>query len=876
VRVTGKPGVKERLRHERDQRCWSQEEVAEKIGTTALNVSRWERGVTLPGPHFRQQLCALFDKTPSELGLVSDEQDPVTGTPPDAPSVTVSTDPLLGFAASPAHPGWATVFSPPAPINLIGRDEQRALLRKRLREHAPAVVALSGLPGVGKTALAIDLIYDPEVQRQYPDGILWAPLGQEPNVLSLLSGWGVAVGLDASQTSGLTNADEWANALHSAIGNRRMLMVVDDVWNVDDALTFKVGSAGCAHVITTRFPEIALRFAGEAACTVRELDDDHGLALLTQLAPEAVHSEPGEAVALVRSVGGLPMALMLMGRYLQLESYSGQPRRLRAAIDRLRSADTRQRLKLPQAPVERPRGLPSGTTLTLQAAIEMSDQRLEAAARAALRALAVFPAKPNCFSEEAALAVGGTSPETLDALTDSGLLEACGPGRYTVHQTIADYARLSLDSQSYQRMVDYYVAFVRARATDYPALDFDLGNVLAAVQIAAEQDLDAALTEAALALAPFLELRGLYSVAEQYLNRAQQAAAAVGDEPALVLAWLHLGRIAELRGNLAAAEEIYQRAVMLARQLDDHDAITRLLAHWGEVAVNRGEFARAEQYLREGLTLAESGADRTTKGLLLRLLGEVNDCRGDYAEGDRLYEAGLIAAREVGDNVTVGAILQNLGEKAMKRGDYDQAEQLLTEGLDVARTIAHQQRVSALLNNMGALAQRRQQYDEADVLYAESLELARGLGHAIRIGNVLLNMGKLACDRGEYSAAETYLRECLDIARRMGQPYLTGDCLAVWGDVYLAQGQLGAAAAACTESIAIARDIREPETEAIASYCLARVAHAEGDPAAAQRHVEASLEYLTASGHERLAEVRQWAAVLQAVVRPARRSGRNQ
>ncbi len=71
----------QQLRQERERHCWSQLEVADRIGTTSLNVSRWERGITFPTPHFRQQLCALFGKGASELGLLQDEtidsQEPI-------------------------------------------------------------------------------------------------------------------------------------------------------------------------------------------------------------------------------------------------------------------------------------------------------------------------------------------------------------------------------------------------------------------------------------------------------------------------------------------------------------------------------------------------------------------------------------------------------------------------------------------------------------------------------------------------------------------------------------------------------------------------------------------------------------------------------
>ncbi len=62
------------IRKERDRRTWTQEHVAQEIGTTSQNVSRWERGKTAPDTHYRQRLCELFSLTAEEFGFFHDEQ----------------------------------------------------------------------------------------------------------------------------------------------------------------------------------------------------------------------------------------------------------------------------------------------------------------------------------------------------------------------------------------------------------------------------------------------------------------------------------------------------------------------------------------------------------------------------------------------------------------------------------------------------------------------------------------------------------------------------------------------------------------------------------------------------------------------------------
>src|SRR5258708_3036838 len=63
------PSRRYRLQSAREIYGWSQQEVAERIGTTALNVSRWERGITTPGPYFRAKLSLLFGRSKQELDL---------------------------------------------------------------------------------------------------------------------------------------------------------------------------------------------------------------------------------------------------------------------------------------------------------------------------------------------------------------------------------------------------------------------------------------------------------------------------------------------------------------------------------------------------------------------------------------------------------------------------------------------------------------------------------------------------------------------------------------------------------------------------------------------------------------------------------------
>lgn len=58
------------LRKARQERGWSQKELADLIGVPQpFMISRWENGTGRPGPVYRKKLSSLFGKQYNELGL---------------------------------------------------------------------------------------------------------------------------------------------------------------------------------------------------------------------------------------------------------------------------------------------------------------------------------------------------------------------------------------------------------------------------------------------------------------------------------------------------------------------------------------------------------------------------------------------------------------------------------------------------------------------------------------------------------------------------------------------------------------------------------------------------------------------------------------
>ncbi len=175
------PQPRVRLAEARLSRGWSQQEVAHQIGTTYVNVSRWERGVTKPTPYFRRKLSHLFGKTEQELGLERTRAEDTSYKTDENQQQERQEQLATASGSLPTlipEPVYDPAIPLKPPLRLVGRNQELFLLKQQLfAGDNVALSALNGLPGVGKTALSIALAHDPQVREYFRDGILWAASG---------------------------------------------------------------------------------------------------------------------------------------------------------------------------------------------------------------------------------------------------------------------------------------------------------------------------------------------------------------------------------------------------------------------------------------------------------------------------------------------------------------------------------------------------------------------------------------------------------------------------------------------------------------------------------------------------------------------------
>jgi tetratricopeptide (TPR) repeat protein/transcriptional regulator with XRE-family HTH domain len=847
------------LRLARERKGWTQAQLAEQIGASAISVHRWECGATTPTHFYRQKLCDLFGASLEALGFApmsagasqAISQQELPETSPKAEGIRVLPEPLLPFVPAP-------------PRRLIGRDELlRSLKDRLLAGEDSAIAALSGLPGVGKSALLSVLACDEAIQAAFPDGVFWAGLGPTPDIQALLSGWGVALGLNSAELAQITSIEKLARRLHAGIGSRRALFVIDDAWQIEHALALKIGGRYCAHVLTTRSKQIAFQFAQDDVLHVPELAPRAAFDLLVLHAPAWARHPAEELEHIVQLTGCLPLALVLIGRYLQSQAITDQERRLSSALASLQDGAKRLHLAVPYAPVEAPPALVSSNHLSLEAVIALSDEALDSKTRAVLRALAVFPPKSSSFSEEAALAVAMTSAESLDALVDAGLVESLGHRRYTLHATIADYAREKGHTTDVETpFARYFVHFAKSYQREYALLEQESPNILAALQIAGKRNLRDELVQGTMSFAPFLLARGLYATARVHLEQARAVAQEYGDHAGFAALSLFLAHVLLGQGHYKQAESIAESGLAHS---DDQQIETKIafLHVSGLLAEKQGNYQSADQYYRQGLALARTHRQHGQCCALLANLGTVAGRQGDYAQAEIYTREGLTLAEEINDQESLCALHMNLANIGIRHGDLDVAEAHFRASLAIAQARGLQESFCKGSSNLGLVLLRRGHIREAEEVLLSGLEIARQIGHPERVASLLKTLGGLALDHlGDRVRAKTYLEEGIQLARQLGHLWLLTTLLNGWGELHLQEQQFDEAQAALLEALRLGRAIGGKEQTAHALYELARLAASQNRLAEAYDYGQESLALFKTTGQIEQQKVAQWLATL--------------
>lgn len=724
----------------------------------------------------------------------------VSGAGPASGAVAASGGgPASGAAVGPSD-GWGSSgpgparpvldLLPPEPACFTGREPLTGEVRAALAEGN--VVVLTGPGGTGKTALATHTAR--AVRADYPDGLLHVDLrgtGPEPvDTGAALAGLLHALGVtDAALPD---DVERRAALYRSLLADRRVLVVLDDAHDTARVRPLLPGVPGCAALVTTRSPDLAL--PGARTVGVDAMEEKEALAMLTAVgggrAAGSAVAGGDAARSVVAACGRLPLALRIAGARLTTPPAS-TPGDLAARL-----AEERQRLDTLHADV----GV-GGDAVVLEAACRVAHDALEPETARAFRLLALPDAGPLDAASAAAvldLPDAARAEAVAGGPARAGLLEAAGPGRYGHHALVRLFARRQserLDSPPVRdaallRLLDHQLATAvtallrltpdsplprhllhHLATAGRPLADAGAArawahdahpDVLATVRQVLAQDVPDALRPAVDLLTVWAALTAgtarrhdLEPFVRQALDRARER----GDDTAAART---------LRLPVAPAPEELRSALRLAEEV--HDPLTPLLAGF-ELGVALLELDRADEALPLLVRAEEGLAREGAAGCAAEALAHAARAYialGRPEESLAAAEAAVERARAAGQGRTLALVLLQTGRAHLRADRTSAAADRLREALAVEPEGTDPRREALVWAWLARCRLAQLRHREAVAAADRALALEAGPGDDHVRGLALAARGRAQLALGEPRLALGALREAHEVLARRG------------------------------------------------------------------------------------------------------------
>ncbi len=341
---------------------------------------------------------------------------------------------------------------PSRPPHYLPRPEflgpiKRALLqieRPRIGVVMQDIIGVHGMGGVGKSVAAAAIADDPDVYDAFPDGTFWVTVGREPDLTKLQLELAAEVGEPRATFS---SPHEGHRVLKDIFTSLRVLLVLDDLWSIDDASSLRIVGEQGRILLTTRDAEILVGL-GAKGNELDILEPRQSLVLLSSWSNQPVEDLPELAMQVAEACGHLPLALAMIGSMARRRHTAW-----RDALYRLEHADLdKLRRRFPDYPYP-----------TLLRALEVSVTHLDSMARDRYKDLAVFP-------EDAAVPITAVeilwsesnldeydSRDLIELMIDRSLAFREGDAIYLHNLQIAYLRRVTQDlSALHERLIRAY------------------------------------------------------------------------------------------------------------------------------------------------------------------------------------------------------------------------------------------------------------------------------------------------------------------------------------------------------------------------------------------------------------------------------------